>query len=86
MHQPPTPRARDVFAHNLRLLRRIKDISQEALALDAGLNRTYVSDVERGSRNISIDNMESLAQALDVPLKDLLDPDQFKKLDFIRKP
>ena len=86
MHQIPKPRARDVFAHNLRLLRRIKDISQEALALDAGLNRTYISDVERGSRNISIDNMESLAQALDVPLKDLLDPDQFKELDFIRKP
>ena len=40
--------ARMVFAANLRLARRLRDVSQEALALDAGLSRTYVSEVERG--------------------------------------
>lgn len=73
--------ARMVFAGNLRRARRLRDISQEALALDAGLSRTYVSEVERGERNISIDNMGLLADALQVPLKDLVDPQRFNVLD-----
>ena len=70
-----------VFATNLRLARRLRDVSQEALALDAGLSRTYVSEVERGERNVSIDNMGLLADALQIPLKDLVDPERFKVLD-----
>ena len=70
-----------VFAANLRLARRLRDVSQEALALDAGLSRTYVSEVERGERNVSIDNMGLLADALQIPLKDLVDPELFKVLD-----
>lgn len=70
-----------VFAANLRLARRLRDVSQEALALDAGLSRTYVSEVERGARNVSIDNMGLLADALQIPLKDLVDPERFKVLD-----
>jgi transcriptional regulator with XRE-family HTH domain len=73
--------ARMVFATNLRLARRLRDVSQEALALDAGLSRTYVSEVERGERNVSIDNMGLLADALQIPLKDLVDPERFKVLD-----
>ena len=69
-----------VFAANLRLARRLRDVSQEALALDAGLSRTYVSEVERGERNVSIDNMGLLADALQIPLKDLVDPERFKVL------
>jgi transcriptional regulator with XRE-family HTH domain len=76
---PVTP-AREVFAKNLRHARRLRDISQEALADAAGLSRTYVSEVERGLRNISIDNMAQLADALGVPLKELVDPDLFKGL------
>ena len=70
-----------VFAANLRLARHLRDVSQEALALDAGLSRTYVSEVERGERNVSIDNMGLLADALQIPLKDLVDPERFKVLD-----
>ena len=70
-----------VFAANLRLARRLRDVSQEALALDAGLSRTYVSEVERGERNVSIDNMGLLADALQIPLKDLVDPERFKVLN-----
>ena len=41
---------RYTFANNLRKIRRLKDISQEALAFDAELSRAYISDVERGKR------------------------------------
>ena len=51
------------------------------MAFDAGLTRAYVSSVERGVRNISIDNMSLLADAVGVPLKDLVDPDQYKDSD-----
>jgi len=73
--------ARDDFSKNLRQTRRMKDISQEELALRADLSRTYVSEVERGVRNISIDNMDLLAQALEVPLKSLVDPEMFSALE-----
>jgi hypothetical protein len=72
------PTAREIFASNLRRARRFREVSQEALALQAGLSRTYVSEAERAERNISIDNMGLLADALRVPLKDLLDPEMFK--------
>jgi transcriptional regulator with XRE-family HTH domain len=55
----------------------MKEISQEALGLSAGLSRTYVSEVERGERNISIDNMDALSNALGISLKQLVDPDMF---------
>lgn len=72
---------REVFGRNLRLARRIKELSQEQLALDANLSRTYVSEVERGVRNVSIDNMGLLADALGIPLKDLVDPEMFAAMD-----
>lgn len=73
--------ARQVFGQNVRRARRLKDISQEELALGADLSRTYVSEVERGVRNVSIDNMGLLAQALGVPLRDLVDPEMFSALE-----
>ncbi|MCD4500675.1 helix-turn-helix domain-containing protein [Chromobacterium vaccinii] len=69
--------ARSVFARNLRIARRLQDVSQEALALQAGMSRTYVSEIERGERNVSIDNMGELADALGVALRDLVDPEMF---------
>jgi transcriptional regulator with XRE-family HTH domain len=65
-------RARTTFARNLRAHRTANHLSQEALADLAGLHRTYVGSVERGERNISIDNMERLALALTCQLPDLL--------------
>ena len=59
------------FGDKLRQIRKQKKISQEELAFRAKLHRTYVSDVERGSRNISIKNVEKIAKALDVSLPDL---------------
>jgi transcriptional regulator with XRE-family HTH domain len=59
----------------------VKDISQEELALRAGLSRPYVGSVERGERNVSIDNMGLLAQALGLPLHELLNPALFQGLE-----
>jgi len=61
-----------MLARNLRRLRAQQGISQEQLADLAGLHRTYVSSIERGERNVSIDNIERLAQALKVPAADLI--------------
>ena len=64
--------ARKFFASRLRQIRQAKGLSQEELADRAGLHRTYVGSVERGERNISIDNIECLAKALEIDIIELL--------------
>jgi transcriptional regulator with XRE-family HTH domain len=64
--------ARQIFAQRLRQIRQIRGLSQEELADMAGLHRTYVGSVERSERNLSIDNMERLAKALEVDITELL--------------
>jgi ribosome-binding protein aMBF1 (putative translation factor) len=61
------------FGQRVRELRKQKDLSQEALALDCDLDRTYIGGVERGERNISLLNIHKIAEALGVSAKDLLD-------------
>lgn len=46
-------------------------VSQEALAERAGLHRTYVADIERGARNLALENIEKLALALEISISDL---------------
>lgn len=58
----------------MRLLRAQKGWSQEFLAAEAGLNRTYLSAVERSEQNISLDNIYKISVALGAPASDLLDP------------
>lgn len=66
---------RMIFANNVRAIRRVNDISQEMLALDASISRVYVSDIEKGKRAVSIDVMGDIADALGVELVDLLNDD-----------
>lgn len=61
------------LAVNLRKLRQDRGLSQEAFADEAGLHRTYVSDIERGARNPTITVVDKIARALGVPLGRLLD-------------
>lgn len=56
--------ARQTFAANMRRLRMSAGYSQEDLAELCGLHRNYVGSVERGERNVSIDNMEAIAVGL----------------------
>lgn len=58
--------ARNLLAANLKRLRAERGWSQEQLAHEAGLHRTFIAHVERKMRNISIDNIERLAIALGV--------------------
>ena len=57
---------------NLRRLREAKGLSQETFAFEAGIHRTYVSDIERGARNPTIVVVEKLATALGVTASELL--------------
>ena len=65
--------AREHFARTVRQLREAQGLSQEALADLCELHRTYIGSVERGERNISIDNMDRIARALGVKLSALVD-------------
>ncbi|MFX1679894.1 helix-turn-helix transcriptional regulator [Mitsuaria sp. CC2] len=66
--------AREQLALNLIRLRAEKGWSQEALALESGLHRTFVAHVERLRRNASLDNIERMARALGVPVRELFEP------------
>lgn len=66
---------RKIVASQLKKIRQERGLSQEALADIAGLHRTYVGSVERGERNISIDNIERLVTALNCTAADLVNGD-----------
>ena len=57
---------RDIVARNMRRLRAARGLSQESLAHECGINRTYLSGVERSERNVSIDNIARIAKGLGV--------------------
>ena len=59
------------FGTRVRGLRHEKGVSQEALAEKAGIHRTYMGGIERGERNLCLRNIDRLAKALGVPVRDL---------------
>lgn len=65
-------KGRALLAWNLRALRTAKSLSQERLAIDAGVDRAWVSELEREQGNTSVDLLDRLAEALDVPIAALL--------------
>lgn len=60
------------FGRRLVQLRKVRDWSQEQLALESGLARSYLGGVERGQRNIALLNICRLADALNIPASELL--------------
>ena len=63
----------------IKQLRKELELSQEALALKAEVDRTYVTDVEAGSRNVSLEILERLVKALDVSFSEFFNSKEFKK-------
>jgi transcriptional regulator with XRE-family HTH domain len=61
------------FGARVRELRQLAGLSQEAFAWRCGLDRTYISGIERGKRNVSLQNLKVLAKTLNVSLSGLLD-------------
>ena len=64
-----------VFGQNVKKFRNKRGYSQEQLADISGLHRTYISDVERFKRSISLDNIQKLADALEIDTYLLFVPD-----------
>jgi transcriptional regulator with XRE-family HTH domain len=65
-----------VFGKVIKELRLQKKISQEKLAFDSDIDRTYISDIEKGDRNVSLLIIHRIAKALQISLSDL-----FKKIE-----
>jgi len=63
------------IGHTIRALRLERGLSQESLASRADLDRSYMSGIERGLRNISVLNIAKIASALDVSVRDLIGHD-----------
>jgi transcriptional regulator with XRE-family HTH domain len=66
-------RSRAILARNMKRLRAVRRLSQEALAYEANIDRTYVSDLEREQYAASLDMLDDIAKALDVRPSDLID-------------
>jgi transcriptional regulator with XRE-family HTH domain len=59
------------IGNNIRKLRLHKRLSQEALALNSGIDRSYLGGIERGEHNVAVINLEKIAQALEIPIANL---------------
>ena len=64
---------RKLYGERLKAFRKKKGLSQEDLGFKSSLHRTYISEVERGRRNISIVNIAKIAKALDLNIKEFFD-------------
>lgn len=61
------------LGHKVRIVRTDRALSQEALAEAADLNRSFIGLLERGKTNVTIKNLEAIANALDVDIKSLFE-------------
>jgi transcriptional regulator with XRE-family HTH domain len=68
------------FGDAIRELRKGRNLSQEELAEQAGVHRTYIGMIERGEKNITLENIQKLAKALNIPMKSI-----FEKLEKLIK-
>lgn len=67
-----------IFGKRVRELRKSKNLSQEELAFKADLHRTYIGMIERAEKNITLINIEKIAIALEVNIKELIDGNKKK--------
>ena len=71
MAEETIPDIKQRFGRAIKKRRTELGISQEELAERADLHRTYIADIERGTRNVSLENIEKLAKALRIPIATL---------------
>lgn len=64
---------KEKFGHKIKTLREQKGYSIEYLANISNIDRTYISDIEKGTRNVSLLIIEKLAKAFEIKIKDLFD-------------
>ena len=64
--------SRQAFGAALREQRKIRNLSQEALAFESGLDRTYISLIELGQRSPTLDTMQKIARALEIEISVLV--------------
>jgi transcriptional regulator with XRE-family HTH domain len=74
MENPMRTDPRVLFGQRLAEIRKAKNWSQERLALESGIARSYLGGVERGQRNIALLNIVKLAETLGVPAAALMEP------------
>lgn len=67
-------RGRDLVAANVRRIRVAKELSQERLAFDSGVDRSYLGGMERGEENPTVDILDRVALTLAVPVHELFAP------------
>lgn len=67
---------RRIVGNKIKILRKARKMTQEELGNLSNLDRTYITSVERGKRNISIVNLDRIASALGVEVKDLFNFDK----------
>jgi transcriptional regulator with XRE-family HTH domain len=72
MTESDDSKIKQAFGVRLREVRKQKGFSQEGLALACGLDRTYIGGVERGERNISLVNIQKIADAIGVSPSELM--------------
>jgi transcriptional regulator with XRE-family HTH domain len=68
----PQQHPNSLLAHNLRALRKSLGWSQEKMAEECGLHRTYIGAIERGERNVTLDTLKQMADALGVTSAELI--------------
>ncbi|MBS9438007.1 XRE family transcriptional regulator [Photorhabdus noenieputensis] len=74
-----TDTIKSIFGQRVRYIRMASGMSQEAFADKCGLDRTYISGIERGVRNPTLEVINVIASGLQIELKDLFDFDAEKK-------
>ncbi len=70
---------KEKVGQRIKQLRNELELSQEALGLKADVDRTYVTDVEAGRRNVSLEILERLIKALDISVSEFFNSKEFRK-------
>ncbi len=69
------------FGQTVKYYRELNNLTQEQLSFESGLHRSYIGQIERAEKNITIRNVAKIADALNIDLKDLFDFSKIKNIN-----